>query len=326
MVEIQGARGPSRAQLESMILALTSRVEAIEAKLGTPPVDPPTEPEHRVLIGASVDSVPSWPSCWASLEAAIGRLQAVRSFDPYEATNPANLFVRVAGLGLEIHSSTKSLNPDSQARLAYYQAVKATGENVVAYTYHEPDDNMNRGEFTYETWREAAMTDAFACQSVGIAYGICWQLFGALGWPDLIDKLVNDRDLLALTDVMGWDTYQRGNTPYKQATYRPWSYNGDQITALMARMPDHLQVVIPEFGVPEHPTDPEYRPTYLADMREQAHAQKWRAVLPYNYWRPATPTSNHASTGPEFLYDTPECREASRVMMAALVSEGRAAP
>lgn len=310
------------------------RLDRLEYELGlppitedwAPPVEPPVEPLHRVLIGASVDTVPSWPQNWARLEAAIGMLQAVRLFDSAEATSPATLFRNVAGKGLEIHSSTKSLSADVAKRRTYYEAVKATGEKVVAYTFHEPDDNMagkSSPVFSYATWRAAALTDARICRDLKIDYGICWQLYAYWGWPELIDQLVFDAELLELTTVMGWDTYQRGNTAYRQAEYRPWSYNGNVISELMARMPDHLQVVLPEFGVPEHPTDEDYRMTYLVDMHAQAVREKWRTVLTYNAFKiPDDPGDNWVSTGPEFLYDTPECRPESRATMAAIVEAG----
>lgn len=301
--------------------AVLGRIDTLERKVAEL-TQPPPEP-HRVLIGATVSTTPTWGGNWASLERAIGPLQAVRLFDPNQATPPATLFRNVAGKGLEIHSSTKSLSTNVGARQAYYEAVAATGEKVVAYTWHEPDDDMARGDFTYDEWRAAAITDARICTSLGIDYGICWQLFALTGFPALVDRLVNDDELLLYTKVMGWDTYQRGDTEFRKATYRPWSYNGDQITAVMARMPDHLQVAAPELGYPEHPVEAGYRPTCLIDMHAQAVREKWRAILIYNAFKiPDDPGDNWVSTGPEFCYDTPECRETSKAAMAGFVALG----
>jgi hypothetical protein len=321
----QAAQGAAASALADVVATHTGQIATLGARLDALEGGTGSDP-HRVLIGASVDSAPTWTTNWNHLETAIGKLQAVRICDPGEATSPVTMFRNVAGKGLEIHSSTKSLSTNVGARQAYYEAVAATGENVVAYTYHEFDDNVSRGEFTFDQWSAAALVDATCCSSLGIGYGICIQLYGVWGWPAIIDRLVADTDLLMTTDVIGLDVYQRGDTEYTQANYRGWSYNGDQISALMARLPSHLRVVLPEFGVPEHPTDAGYRTTYLVEMHAQAVAEKWRAVLPYNAWKPAYPGSKHVSTGPEFLYDTPECRETSRAAMAGFVTLGAANP
>lgn len=320
-IPVRVPAGVWRAQIEAQqieqdrqIADLTSRLVALE-----PQPDP-----HRVLIGASVPTTPTWLGNWLNLQRAIGNLQAVRLFDPTAGAPPATLFRNVAGKGLEIHSSTKSLSTDVWARSAYYEAVKATGENVVAYTWHEMIDDIDRGVFTYGEWREAAMTDAAACYDFGVTYGVCFQLFDARERMQYVEMLAADTELLALVDVIGIDAYQRSDTAFHQAEWHPWSYQGEKITEVAGMFPGKA-IVLPEFGVPEHPTDAAYRTTYLMEMHAQAVREGWRAVLAYNSYRvPDDPGDNWASTGPEFLFDTIECREASRAAMAGLVALGGA--
>lgn len=309
-----------------------ARLDRIEQVLGLPPlewppVDPPP-PQHRVLAGATVDTIaPGWQANWAALAAAVGQpLNAARHFDPTAGvdipTGPARNSI---GTGRTIFLSTKQAIAD--ARAGYYGTGLGVVEPIFHTVWHEVEDNLG-ADVTYDQWRNANLLQLGEAKNKGDSTSLIfmlWSMDPASGRTPLMELIAGDQELMSVVDAVGWDVYQRNDTPYTQATFRPWSFNGDLITQARSLFAGK-QTFLGEVGCPERfnpdGTPTAYKSTWMIDMIMQARAEEWLAILWYNYWKPAYAGSKHASTDDTFLLNGPRSNPACAALFADLAYTG----
>jgi len=193
------------------------RGEASDADADAPgPRAPGGGSSRRILVGANVEvqSGETWEEANARADAAYGPLAMHRVF--YPELPPPWPGSRAAGDGRPVVVSFKANPRDVLAgrhdeALAEWFRTAPRNQEIYWVYYHEPEDNIENGEFTAEdyraAWRRLAQLAAQSDHSRLYATLVlmCWTLESGSGrdWRDYYPG----GDVIA---VLGWDCYNSG--------------------------------------------------------------------------------------------------------------------
>lgn len=187
-------------ELSSSYEELSDRIEAVEERLadqGGP--DPDPEPTKETLWGYNLTS----PGKFESEAAKQGTPQVWRYFRTTSLPSPENAW----GLGIPVILSFK-INPRGgfpENDLREFLATKPDG--LVAYMchYHEPEDNIRAGQFTFAQYQEVTNSVTRVCREFDDVYStpilMEWTLREQSGRN--IDDYLEGMEY----DVIGWDVY-----------------------------------------------------------------------------------------------------------------------
>lgn len=194
---IAAARKLGEDALEG-VRVLAERVASLEAQ------EPEPEPVKATLFGYNLTST----SSLAGLQATIGDPRVIRMF--FSGTpgpsDPVWALGKVAVVSFKF-DPTRAFPAD---RLRAFLANKPEGLKAYVCTYHEPEDNITRNEFTSAQYRAFVTATTQVCREFEDCYST----------PILMQWTLDERsgrnvdDYLTGTeyDVLGWDVYPRSGT------------------------------------------------------------------------------------------------------------------
>lgn len=178
--------------------------------------EPPPPPDDWTLFGTSLDfTVGGGFSNWVEhVDERFGTLPVVRAFNP---AFPRSWSTADSVAGRTIVVSFKA-NPEHVSagyldrRLREWFASAPDGGEIYWTYYHEPEDNIERGQFTAEEFREAWKHIHGIAEEVGKQNQYATLIL--MGWTtspnsgrDFADYYPGDE----YVDVLGWDSYNFGH-------------------------------------------------------------------------------------------------------------------
>lgn len=183
---------------------------------GTPSAPPPPEEDEWTLFGASLDfTVGGGFGNWVEhVDDRFGTLPAVRAFNPAFPrpwSDADNVTGRTVIVSFKM-PPRQILSGQVDRRLReWFATAPNTGEVYWTY-YHEPEDNIARGQFTAEEFRDAWQHLHGIAEQVGKANQFATLIL--TGWTtnpssrrDFADYYPGDE----YVDVLGWDSYNFGH-------------------------------------------------------------------------------------------------------------------
>lgn len=186
----------------------------------TTPEPKPTPPVSTgdTLFGASVDQEGrTWSKALADSNAAYGGMEVVRVFYP---GLPSRWPGRAGEVGGSIVVSFKA-NPSDvlagkhDAYLAEWFRTAPTDRDIWWAYWHEPEDDVERGAFTAQQWRDAYRRIAGLAESAGnprlhnTVILMCWTVS-----PKSNRSFANFFPGTDVVEALGWDCYAHSTSPY----------------------------------------------------------------------------------------------------------------